>query len=106
MTRMIDDVFKRKTIIPKRLSDFGFQKSAAGYIYKTEFLDGAFLAVITIQNNKIDGHVIDLTTGDEYFQINVPAMQGSFVNSVRTAYQKILNEIAEKCCQAALFASP
>lgn len=105
MTRMIDDVFKRKTIIPERLSEFGFQKSAAGYTYKTDFLDGAFLAVITIQNNKIDGHVIDRATGDEYFQIDVSAMQGRFVNSVRAAYQKVLDEIAENCCQTTPFAS-
>ena len=106
MVKMIDEVFERKNFIPDRLVDFGFQKTEKGFSYQANFLDNAFRAVIKIQDGKIDGHVIDLATGDEYFQIDVPAMQGAFVSSVRAGYLEILTDIADRCCQTMPFASP
>lgn len=106
MVRLIDDVFKNQKFIPEQMSEFGFQKTGNTYTYEENFLDGSFRAVVTVENGKVDGQVIDCSTGDEYYQIDVPAMQGKFVSSVRAGYLDILERIADHCCQAVLFASP
>ena len=106
MARLIDDVLKKQRFIPEQMSEFGFQKIGNTYTYEENFLDGSFRAVIIVKNGKIDGRVIDCSTGDEYYQIDVPAMQGKFVSSVRAGYLDILERIADHCCQAVLFASP
>ncbi|MFR0579725.1 MmcQ/YjbR family DNA-binding protein [Limosilactobacillus mucosae] len=59
-----------------------------------------------MKNGKVDGQVIDCSTGDEYYQIDVPAMQGKFVSSVRAGYLDILGRIADHCCLTMPFASP
>lgn len=74
MARLIDDVFKKQRFIPEQMSEFGFQKIGNTYTYEENFLDGSFRAVIIVKNGKIDGRVIDCSTGDEYYQIDVPAM--------------------------------
>ena len=106
MTRLIDDVFKNQKFIPELMSEFGFQKTEDTYIYEENFLGGSFRAVVTVRNGKVDGQVIDCSTGDEYYQIEVPAMQGKFVSSVRAGYLEILGRIVDHCCLTMPFASP
>lgn len=106
MARLIDDVFKNQRFIPEQMSVFGFQKTEDTYTYEENFLDDSFRAVVTVKNGKVDGQVIDCSTGDEYYQIDVPAMQGKFVSSVRAGYLKILGRIVDHCCLIMPFASP
>lgn len=106
MARLIDDVFKNQRFIPTQMTEFGFQKTGDSYTYEENFLDDSFWAVVTVKNGKVDGQVIDCSTGDEYYQIDVPAMQGKFVSSVRAGYLEILGRIVDHCCLTMLFASP
>ena len=106
MVRLIDDVFKNQKFIPEQMSEFGFQKTEDTYIYEENFLDDSFRAVVTVKNGKVDGQVIDCSTGDEYYQIEVPTMQGKFVSSVRAGYLEILGRIVDHCCLTMPFASP
>lgn len=106
MTRLIDDVFKKQKFIPEQMSEFGFQKIEDTYTYEENFLDDSFRAVVTVKNGKVDGQVIDCSTGDEYYQIDVLAMQGKFVSSVRASYLDILERIVDHCCLTMPFASP
>lgn len=106
MARLIDDVFKNQKFIPEQMSEFGFQKTKDTYTYEENFLDDSFRAVVTVKNGKADGQVIDCSTGDEYYQIDVPAMQGKFVSSVRAGYLEILGRIVDHCCLTMPFASP
>lgn len=106
MARLIDDVFKKQKFVPEQMSEFGFQKIEDTYTYEENFLDDSFRAVVTVKNGKADGQVIDCSTGDEYYQIDVPAMQGKFVSSVRSGYLDILGRIVDHCCLIMPFASP
>ena len=106
MARLIDDVFKHQKFIPTQMTEFGFQKTGDSYTYEENFLGGSFRAVVTVRNGKVDGQVIDCSTGDEYYQIDVPAMQGKFVSSVRSGYLEILGRIVDHCCLTMPFASP
>lgn len=106
MARLIDDVFKNQRFISEQMSEFGFHKIEGTYTYEENFLDGSFRAVVIVKNGKVDGHVIDCSTGDEYYQIDVPAMQGKFVSSVRAGYLDILGQIVDHCCLTMPFASP
>ena len=74
MARLIDDVFKNQRFIPEQMSEFGFQKTEDTYTYEENFLGSSCRAVVTVKNGKVDGQVIDCSTGDEYYQIDVPAM--------------------------------
>lgn len=106
MARLIDDAFKNQRFIPEQMSEFGFHKIEGTYTYEENFLDGSFQAVVIVKKGKVDGHVIDCSTGDEYYQIDVPAMQGKFVSSVRSGYLDILGQIVDQCCLSMPFASP
>jgi predicted DNA-binding protein (MmcQ/YjbR family) len=106
MARLIDDVFKNQRFVLEQMSEFGFQKTKDTYTYEENFLDDSFRAVVTVKNGKVDGQVIDCSTGDEYYQIDVPAMQGKFVSSVRAGYLEILERIVDHCCLTMPFASP
>ena len=63
MARLIDDVFKNQKFIPEQMSEFGFQKIANTYTYEENFLDDSFRAVVTVKNGKVDGQVINCSTG-------------------------------------------
>lgn len=106
MARLIDDIFKHQKFIPTQMTEFGFQKTGDSYTYEENFLGGSFRAVVTVRNGKVDGQVIDCSTGDEYYQIDVPAMQGKFVSSVRSGYLDILGQIVDHCCLSMPFTSP
>ena len=42
---------------------------------------------------------------EEYYQLRNEDFDGAYVNSVRTAYRELLEEIASSCCRDVLFAS-
>jgi predicted DNA-binding protein (MmcQ/YjbR family) len=101
-----DKIFSRKRFIIEKMLDFGFTKTDGGYYHKADFMDGDFKAVLTVSDNgKIQGTVIDKMNGEEYRQLRNDSFVGAYVNSVRSAYEKLLIGIAEKCCGDVLFSS-
>ena len=55
-------------------------------IYQAPLLDGAFLATITVGKEKrVDGHVVDPQTGDEYAPLRLEQSSGAFAASVKEA---------------------
>jgi predicted DNA-binding protein (MmcQ/YjbR family) len=62
--------------------------------------------LITIDNDKINGTIIDLTTDLKYTNYRLNNITGEFASSVKTAYQDILNDIKEKCTTKELFIMP
>ncbi len=102
-----DSIFERKTLIESKLSEFGFRKKDSVYIFEKEFLNRAFKAVVTVDQNKhISGKVIDLDADDEYVLVHVEEQTGAFVSKVRNAYIRILREISDKCFKKEIFLSP
>lgn len=101
-----DKIFKRLRFDPERMVPCGFKESADGMTLVRSFLDGDFRAEITVgQDGLVTGKVIDELSGEEFDQLRNQNYNGSFVNTVRDAYEKILLGIAHECCREVTFAS-
>ncbi len=102
---MIEDkVFQRKRPVIERLIRKGFRKTRDGYRYETDFMDGEFCAVIQFnKNGKITGQVIDQMNGEEYAPLRMESYNGAYVNTVRNAYEELLQNIADTCCTETVF---
>ena len=99
-------VFSRRRFSTKRLEDYGFRNMDACYSLSKEFMDGDFTAEIRVyQNGSVQGRVIDNMIGEEYIPLRMPNYSGAFVGSVRTAYEELLLDIADKCCTEVAFVS-
>lgn len=96
--------FERRRLIKENLLPFGFQKKEGGYLYTETIMDGAFTAVITIdETGRADGDVMDTATGEPYVPFRVSA--GAFASDVRSAYEAILSRMADACFETVPFAS-
>ena len=79
-----------------RLEAFGFRKSGEEYLWSSPFLDGAFLAELTIhEDGNVSGRVLDADTEEEYLPIRNRMQFGGFVGAVRDAYDDLLAEVAD-----------
>ncbi len=97
-------VFLRKRFLPEALERYGFRKTDAGYVYRTDFMDGDFTAVLTVtEGGEASGTVIDNMNGEVYAPLRSEQFNGAYVNAVRSAYEDLLSEIAARCCRETLF---
>ena len=80
-----DNIFKRYEIDINKLVSFGFIKDNDTYTYTKVFMDNTFKAVITIDNNKVLGKVIDIDSNTIYnnFRLNSSL---SYANKVKEEY--------------------
>lgn len=97
------NLFKRTSANYEKLLKYGFKKNQEKYYYEKQFCDD-FKAIIIVDNNYINGKVIDTKINDEYLGIRTN-MNGSFVSKVRDEYLNILLDIKEKCFEKQYFIS-
>ena len=103
---MEDRVFERKKIVPTRARSFGFVPDGDGLLFSRDFHSGEFRAEVRVSpDGKITGRVIDKMNDEDYAPLRAEGMRGAYVSGVRAAYEAILNEIADACCDEYLFAS-
>ena len=89
-----------------RMEVYGFIKKGKSYILEKDFMDGDFTASVTVhENGQVRGRVLDNMNDEEYLQLRMPNYNGSYVNTVRAAYEDVLRDIAEHCCTEVAFAS-
>ena len=92
--------------ISERMEAYGFIKKGNSYILEKDFMDGDFTAALTVhENGQVRGRVLDNMNDEEYLQLRMPNYTGSYVNTVRSAYEDVLMDIAEHCCNEVAFAS-
>ena len=90
----------------ERMEACGFIKKGRSYILEKDFMDGDFTAVLTVhENGRVIGRVLDNMNEEEYLQLRMPNYTGSYVNTVRAAYEDLLRDIAQSCCSEVDFAS-
>ena len=106
MRKIEDVVFECKVPNFTLLEKYGFTKSKTRWTYETDFLDGDFRAVASVDNKGgVTGLVWDVVAEEEYIPLRIEAYDGAFVNTVRSAYEEILIDIADKCCYEMAFAN-
>ena len=100
------EVFKKSKIDYDKLKNYGFRKDNNIYTYETNILNNTMKCLINIEDDKINGTIIDLTTDLEYTNYRLNDITGEFASSVKTTYQDLLNDIKEKCTIQELFTMP
>lgn len=106
MDAIEEAVFARKRWVPEKMLSAGFQQVGEDYVLERSFLDGDFEAVLTVTaKGKVTGRVIDTISHEDYYQLRQKNVTSAYVNTVRAAYGKLLEEIAAACCEDVLFAS-
>ena len=94
-----EKIFQKKRFVPDKLGTYGFTETDRGYSLSADLLGGDFTAEITVgPDGSVRGRVIDRMNEEEYVQLRNPNYTGAYVNTVRDAYEKLLRDIAEKCC--------
>lgn len=102
---MYEDIFLRKKVLPEKLKQYGFQENNNNYQYSTDILNSDFRLFISISKNSIpDTTLIEIATNEEY-TLYKTYDTGIFVGEVRSAIEKILRDIADKCYETAVFKS-
>lgn len=104
--RSIEDVvFSAKRAVINKLTGYGFTQTGSRYVYEEDFLDGDMRAIVAVTvDGKVTGMVYDVVAEEEYKQIRIEAYDGAYVNTVRTAYEEILRDIADSCFEDMPFA--
>jgi predicted DNA-binding protein (MmcQ/YjbR family) len=101
-----EKVFQRKRFVPEAVETFGFRKTDGGYLYEAAFLNGDFTArVFVADGGAVSGTVIDAMNGEVYAPLRAERYNGAYVNEVRSAYETLLESIADACCRDVPFAS-
>ena len=106
MNRIIDGIFRKRAVVFDKLLDYGFNHSDKGYEYKTNIFDNQMSLTVKIDSQGIiDTEVAEIETGEPYTLFLVEDAVGSFVGGVRGEYERVLTDIAEKCCNRQVFKS-
>ncbi|MBQ9698836.1 MAG: MmcQ/YjbR family DNA-binding protein [Acidaminococcaceae bacterium] len=101
-----EKVFRRKRPDTDKMLQYGFQKAEEGFRYETEFMNGEFRAVLLLDRyGTLTCKVIDVMNVEEYRPLYMENYNGAFVNTVRSAYEEILQKVADSCFTDVLFVS-
>ena len=96
--KMANFSFKNKTPDFSKLSAYGFVYQEGSYIYTTGIVENQFKMIVSIEPGKdVKTKVLDNDLGDEYILHLTPDAVGSFVGKVRSEYNNVLQDIADKC---------
>lgn len=106
MDRIIQEIFKRKIVDFDKLTQYGFALVGEKFIYKTQIFNRQMILTVEIDmQGNINAQVVDLETQEQYTLFLVEDAVGSFVGGVRQEYQRVLGDIADKCCITQVFKS-
>ena len=103
--RDLEKVFERSVINYNRLLEYGFNNLDGKYIYETRILNDSFKMNVVISDKEKYSKLVDLESDTEYALVDVEDAVGEFVGKVRYEYEKILDEIFEKCTTKEVFKS-
>lgn len=101
---MTHSVFNHKKPNFEKLRAFGFTESNGTHTYRTTIADGQFQMSITLSKQAaISTQVIDLVSKDEYVLHRIAGTSGAFVGMIKTDYESVLLEVANKCFESDVF---
>ena len=99
-------VFLKKIFIDNLMLNYGFICDGDSYKYESSFLNDEFSVVLEVKDNSLsNAKVIDNMNNEVYAQLNIEDFDGAYVNIVRSAYEELLLDIANKCCEEKVFPS-
>lgn len=103
---IVKSIFDKKTVNYEKLTTYGFSKKADIYSYRAELSESGFTMTVNItQQGEITAIVIDPAFNEPYTLHLSDSAVGSFVGSVKTEYEQVLSDIADKCFEPDVFKS-
>ena len=103
---MVEYKLVRCRVVYEKLVPFGFELIDGTYVYTETILDGQFLMMVVVADDvTLRPTVIDMTSGEEYVLHLVSGSAGGFVGRVRAEYDRILQEICDRCGESEIFHS-
>lgn len=100
---MFEEIFRRKKVVFEELEAYGFKKIHNTFQYDTDILNDEFHLRISIGKNKVpDTTLTENATGEEYVLYKTNTA-GKYVAAVREAVAAVLQSIADRCYEAAVF---
>lgn len=103
MNKILEQIFKNRRPNAKRLLAYGFERFGDVYLFKTTILDGQFALTVKVEISQVYTELIDTATDEQYTLFLADGAVGSFVGSVRSAYEAVLLEVAERCFDKYVF---
>ncbi len=92
-----EEIFQKTKIDFAQIEKYGFQKVNDLYQYSTNIMNDTFKITIQIDlNGKVKGEIYDLSFQEEYLNFRRDD-GGSFIGKVREEFERILNDIKNKC---------
>lgn len=91
-----ENIFAKKKPDKRKLRAAGFQKQGVNLVKRYDLMEGEFYAIVSI-SDRIQGHVYDALSDEEYTLVHIHGELGAYAAKVRDAYQKILEKIADTC---------
>lgn len=88
-----------------KLLEYGFSYDGTNYNYQMNILNDSFKVIVTIEPDKMYSKLIELELNDEFFQVDVVDATGSYIGLVKDEYEKVINDILEKCFTIDVFKS-
>lgn len=107
MDSLMEPIFHGKAVNFEKLAAYGFEKDTDGCRFLTPIAGGQMELVVRIHSRtgEVTAQVRDKDTGEPYTLFLAKNAVGSFVGAVRSEYEKILSDIAEKCFEKEVFHS-
>lgn len=106
MNAIINEIFRFKKINLQKLCGYGFTQTDGKCVYRTPIMQNQMrLTVCVDSNGAVTTEVLDLDTGEPYTLFLAEGAAGEFVGSVRSEYQRVLKDIADKCAETRIFKS-
>lgn len=97
MKKIKSEYLEIRKVDTQKLIQFGFERASGGFIYKTNINNGQFtLKIKVIEPDEIYSEMVENETG-ELYTLHLTDSNGAFVGKIKEEYNKILNDIFEKC---------
>ncbi len=91
------EVFKNRKLNPDKLEEYGFEKIDNCYRFSKMLMEGFKVDISVDEKGKVEGHIYDMDTEEEYSAFRIESMNGEFVGRVRDEYNAVLKDISTSC---------
>ncbi len=99
-----EEIFKKTKLNIDKLLKYGFRREQDVYKYSQNIINDTFKVEVEInRDGLVIGKIYDLRIGEEYTGFRIKDISGSFIGQVRDEFQKILEDIKNKCFENEFF---